>query len=166
MMVSTLIFTALAYSFPLNFTAEQEYNARIVVDQARALGEDPHYLMATAWVESRLIGSRVSTTGDYGIFQINYRFWGRLWGFTDKDKFWLNMLNPNHATIAAVIVLKEMRRYKACKGSALPACYNGGPAWEKSKNRGKIEKYAAKVNLMMNYYRRSFPAWKADKNIK
>jgi hypothetical protein len=162
-MVAAFISLVLASNFPLHFTAEQEYNARIVVEQAHKLGEDPYHLMATAWVESRLIGSRVSSTGDYGIFQINYRFWARRWGFTDVNKFWLSMLNPNHATIAAVTVIREMRKYKTCVGDKLAACYNGGPSWQKSKNRHKILAYARKVNKMAKYYRRAYPLWKKSK---
>lgn len=155
--VAALVF---AYALPLHFTAEQEYNARVILDQAVKLGEDPYHLMATAWVESRLIGSRVSATGDYGIFQINYKFWGRLWGFTDTENFWLSMLNPNHATIAAVTVIREMRRYKSCKGDMLAACYNGGPAWQRSKNKDKILSYAKKVNNRKELYKRNYPQWK------
>ena len=43
----------------------------------KEIGEDPYYLVATAWVESRIKAGRISHTGDYGIFQINWRFWAR-----------------------------------------------------------------------------------------
>ena len=48
------------------------------------------------------------------------------------------MSNPYHAVIAATVVLKEMKRYKACDGLHLAACYNGGPNWKNSKNKDKI----------------------------
>ena len=69
------------------------------------------------------------------------------------------MSNPYHAVIAATVVLKEMKRYKACDGLHLAACYNGGPGWQKSKNKEKIISYANKVNRMRGIFKRKFPKW-------
>jgi hypothetical protein len=149
----------LAYSFPSYFDTEQELNAAVIIDKSIALKQDPYFMVAMAWTESRLKSSRVSKTGDYGIFQINYRFWAKKWGYTDSQKFLIDMASPAHATVAATIVLREMRKYKACEGLNLPACYNGGPGWQKSKNREKIMRYANKVNRMRGIFKRKFPGW-------
>lgn len=152
----------LAYVFPSHYDVEQKYNATIIINKAKEIQEDPYFLVALAWVESRIKANRVSHTGDYGIFQINYRFWGRKWGFKDKSKFLKAMSDPAHGVIAAAVVLKEMRRYNSCKELNLPACYNGGPGWEKSKNKKKIVAYANKVNRMRHILMVRYPKW-ADK---
>ncbi len=149
----------LAYSFPSYFDTEQELNTAVIIDKSIALKQDPYFMVALAWTESRLKSSKVSKTGDYGIFQINYRFWAKKWGYTDSQKFLIDMASQAHATVAATIVLREMRKYKACEGLNLPACYNGGPGWQKSKNREKIMRYANKVNRMRGIFKRKFPGW-------
>ena len=116
-------------------------------------------MVALAWTESRLKTGKVSRTGDYGLFQINYRFWGKKWEYKTRQKFLVDMSSPAHATVAAAVVLKEMRKYKACQGLNLPACYNGGPAWQKSKNKEKIVRYATQVNRMRGIFKRRFPGW-------
>ena len=63
------------------------------------------------------------------------------------------------ATVAAAVVLKEMRGYKSCAGLNLPACYNGGPNWQKSKNKEKILEYATKVHKMRGIFKRKFKGW-------
>ena len=114
MICSALIF--LAITFPTYFDSEQQTNAIIIIKKAKEIGEDPYYLVATAWVESRIKAGRISHTGDYGIFQINWRFWARKWGYTSKQKFLRDMSDPDHSTVAAAVVLKEMRKYEACQG--------------------------------------------------
>jgi len=159
-MIEFVLVSLLSYNFPSYFNMEQELNASIIIDQANTLGEDPYFMVASAWVESRLKTGTISPTGDYGIFQINYNFWGKKWGYKDRNQFLKDMSNTNHATVAATIVLKEMRRYAACRGLNLAACYNGGPAWQKSKNKEKIMSYAAKVNRMRQLFRRRARNWK------
>ena len=128
-----MVFLA-AYDYPSHFKIDQRISAEIIIEQTNKLSGDPHFYMAIAWVESRVKSGRVSHTGDYGLFQINYNFWGGRWGYKDRNKFLVDMSSANQATIAAAVVLQEMRRYKQCQGLNLPACYNGGPAWQKSKN--------------------------------
>ena len=148
MICSALIFLAL--TFPGYFDAEQQVNALLIISKAKDIGEDPYHLIATAWVESRVKANKVSGTGDYGIFQINWSFWGRKWGYTDKKKFLKDMSDPYHSTVAAAVVLKEMN---------LPACYNGGPSWQKSRNIKAILRYANNVNWMADVFRRRYPGW-------
>ena len=158
-MIEWALVSLLAYNFPTYFDTEQELNAAVIIDKSLDVGEDPYFMVSIAWVESRLKTGRVSKTGDYGIFQINYRFWGKKWGYKDKQRFLVDMSSAAHATIAATPVLREMQKYKACQGLNLPACYNGGPGWQKSKNKEKIISYANKVNRMRGIFKRKFPGW-------
>ena len=158
-MIEWTLVSLLAYNFPAYFTPDQEINTAIIIDKSLELDEDPYFMVALSWVESRITSGRISQTGDYGIFQINYRFWAKRWGYSSRNKFLVDMSSPAHGTIAAVTVLKEMRKYKSCQGLNLPACYNGGPGWQKSKNKQKIISYATKVNRMRELFRRKFPQW-------
>jgi hypothetical protein len=158
-MIELVLVSLLSYDFPSYFKTEQELNAAVIIDKSLDLGEDPYFMVAIAWVESRLLTGKVSHTGDYGLFQINYRFWGKKWGYKDSNKFLVDMSSAAHATVAATTVLKEMRRYKSCAGLNLPACYNGGPRWQKSKNKEKIVSYANKVNRMRAIFKSKFPNW-------
>ena len=158
-MIEYVLVSLLAYNFPSYFNTEQELNAAVIIDKSLDVGEDPYFMVGLAWVESRLKTGKISKTGDYGLFQINYRFWGRKWGYKSTTKFLVDMSSAAHATVAATVVLQEMRRYKACKGLNLPACYNGGPAWKKSKNKEKIIAYATEVNRMRGIFKRRFPGW-------
>jgi hypothetical protein len=158
-MLEYVLVSLLAYNFPSYFDIEQELNAAVIIDKSIDIGEDPYFMVSVAWVESRLKTGRVSHTGDYGLFQINYKFWGRRWGYTNRQKFLVDMSSAHHATVAAAVVLKEMRRYKACAGLNLPACYNGGPNWQKSKNKNKILDYATKVHRMRGIFKKKYPDW-------
>ena len=158
-MLEYVLVSFLAYNFPTYFNTEQKLNAAVIIDKSLDIGEDPHFMIALAWVESRVKTGKVSHTGDYGIFQVNYRFWAKKWGYTDRHKFLVDMSSAAHATIAAATVLKEMRKFKACKGLNLPARYNGGPGWQRSKNKEKIISYANKVNRMRGIFKRKFPKW-------
>tara|TARA_R110002126_G_scaffold291580_1_gene453928 strand:+ start:4609 stop:5094 length:486 start_codon:yes stop_codon:yes gene_type:complete len=160
-MVEFVLVSLLSYNFPPYFDAEQELNAAAIIERSIATKEDPYFMVGLAWVESRLKTGRVSHTGDYGLFQINYNFWGRKWGYKTHKKFLADMSNSAHATIAAVIVLNEMRRYKSCSGLSLPACYNGGPRWQNSKNKEKILEYATQVHRMRKIFQRKYPGWLA-----
>ena len=73
-MMEFVLVSLLSYNFPSYFNMEQELNASIIIDHANTLKEDPYFMVALAWVESRLTTGRISHTGDYGIFQINYNF--------------------------------------------------------------------------------------------
>ena len=71
-MIEFVLVSLLAYNFPSYFDTEQELNAAVIIDKSLTIGEDPYFMVSLAWVESRLKSGRVSHTGDYGIFQINY----------------------------------------------------------------------------------------------
>jgi len=151
--------------YPLGFDLEQREIASVIIAEAQRLNEDPYTLMAIAWQESRIKRGRFSHTGDVGIFQINWNFWGkRVWKYTSYEQFVKDMNDPVHATVGAVVVLKEMRLYKTCRQVNLFACYNGGPAWQKSKNIGKIMQYARSVVRRRQQFKTRYPDWvkKAD----
>jgi hypothetical protein len=158
-MIEFVLVSLLAYSFPSYFDTEQELNAAVIIDKSLDINEDPHFMVSLAWVESRLKTGKISHTGDFGLFQVNYRFWGKKWGYKSRQKFLVDMSSANHATVAAAVVLREMRKYKSCAGLNLPACYNGGPGWAKSKNRDKILDYARQVHRMRGIFKRRFPGW-------
>lgn len=159
MMIEFVLVSLLAYNFPSYFDVGQELNAAVIIDKSLDIKEDPYFMVGLAWVESRLRSNKVSSTGDYGLFQINYRFWGKRWGYSNRQKFLVDLSSAAHATVAAGVVLQEMRKYKACAGLNLPACYNGGPAWQTSKNKEKILEYARKVQRMRGIFKRGFPGW-------
>jgi len=148
------------YNMPAYFDGEQQEIGRAIIKHAHDLGEDPHELMAIAWQESRIRKGKTSHTGDVGIFQINWKFWGkRIWKYKSYRQFVIDMDNPTHGTLAAVMVLREMRLYKTCRGINLYACYNGGPAWMKSKNIDKIARYARQVYTKRKRFKRQFKSW-------
>ena len=53
-MVEFVLVSLLAYNFPSYFDTEQELNAAVIIDQSITLKEDPYFMVALAWVESRL----------------------------------------------------------------------------------------------------------------
>ena len=65
-MVEYLLVSFLAYDFPSYFDTEQRLNAAVIIDKSLDIGEDPYFMVATAWVESRLKtgrGSKQATMG-------------------------------------------------------------------------------------------------------
>jgi hypothetical protein len=152
------------YSMPIHFDDEQREIGQGIIKEAHKLGEDPYTLMAIAWQETRIKRGRTSHTGDVGIFQINWSFWGkRIWKYKSYQQFVEDMDNIEHGTLAAVMVLREMRLYKTCIGINLYACYNGGPAWMKSKNIDKIATYARRVHAKRQQYIRKYKSWAKPK---
>jgi len=160
-MLEFVLVSMLSYEFPSYFNAEQQLNAAVIIDKSLQIEKDPYFMVALAWTESRLKASKVSHTGDYGLFQINYRFWAKKWGYKSRQKFLVDMSSAAHGTVAAAVVLKEMSKYRACQGLNLAACYNGGPGWQKSKNKEKIMKYATQVNRIRSIFKRRYPGWLA-----
>lgn len=152
------------YSMPIHFDNEQREIGQGIIKEAHKLGEDPYTLMAIAWQETRIKRGRTSHTGDVGIFQINWSFWGkRIWKYKSYQQFVEDMDNIEHGTLAAVMVLREMRLYKTCIGINLYACYNGGPSWMKSKNIDKIATYARRVHAKRRKFVRKHKSWAKPK---
>jgi len=158
----SLVMTLMAaeHHMPIYFDKEQKAIGREIIKQAHKLGEDPYTLMAIAWQETRIRRGQTSHTGDVGIFQINWRFWGKkIWKYKSYRQFVEDMDNVEHGTLAAVMVLREMRLYKTCVGINLYACYNGGPAWMKSKNIDKIATYARRVHAKRQQFIKRQKSW-------
>jgi hypothetical protein len=158
--IITLVTLLGGLNLPLNFTAEQREITTEIIKQANLLGEDPYGLVAIAYQETKIRRNQTSDTGDIGIFQIHWKFWGRRWGYKSRKVFRKDMDNPTHGTVAAIMVLREMRLYKTCRGTHLYACYNGGPAWMKSKNIKKIKSYARRVEKYRRRFLRNHPGWR------
>jgi hypothetical protein len=155
-----LTLAAANHNMPVYFDAEQRQIGQQIIQEAHKLGEDPYILMAIAWQETKIRRGKTSHTGDVGIFQINWRFWGkRVWKYKSYHQFVKDMDNVEHGTLAAVMVLREMRLYKTCRGINLFACYNGGPAWMKSKNIDKIATYARRVHFNQQRFKRRHKSW-------
>ena len=160
LMLLTLTLLSPKHDMPAYFDSEQREIGREIIKHAHILGENPHELMAIAWQESRIHRGKTSHTGDVGIFQINWKFWGKkIWKYKSYKQFVIDMDNPEHGTLAAVMVLREMRLYKTCRGINLYACYNGGPAWMKSKNIDKITRYARQVYAKKRRFKKQFKGW-------
>jgi len=159
MTTTFIIMLATSYVFPSYFQEDQRAVATEIIREAAKLKEDPYLLVAIAWTESRLKHGRTSVTGDYGIFQINWRFWGHRLGYQSVRMFRKALRSVPRTTRYAAEVLNEMRSYRTCTGRFLPACYNGGPGWQRSKNKSSILRYANKVNFLSSLLRRRFPKW-------
>lgn len=145
---------------PAYYTPAQLAVAEDIIKEANRQGADPHFLVSVAWAESRLQTDAASATGDVGVFQINWHWWGkRQWGYTSFADFRRDMHNITHATRAATRVLTNLRTYKACQGKNLAACYNGGPGWRRSKNLAAIQAYRKKVNRTYAFFKIRFPEW-------
>ena len=85
------------YSMPIHFDNEQREIGQGIIKEAHKLGEDPYTLMAIAWQETRIKRGRTSHTGDVGIFQINWSFWGkRIWKYKSYQQFVEDMDNIEH----------------------------------------------------------------------
>ena len=133
-MVEWVLVSMLAYNFPSYFNTEQELNAAVIIDKSLDIGEDPYFMVALAWVESRVKAGKVSHTGDYGIFQINYRFWAKKWGYTSKQKFFVR-LNQFNAWSLMEGELEDVRLLKEHFGYV----FSKWVEYEQSKAKDKPE---------------------------
>ena len=147
------------YSYPSYFKADQKISADIILDQVVSYLLIHIFIWPLPGLSLGLRQAGLSHTGDYGCSKLIIIFGARNGGYKDRKKFLKDMSNPKHAVVAATIVLNEMKKYKACEGLHLAACYNGGPNWRNSKNKDKILKYANRVNCLAQAYRNKFPNW-------
>ena len=121
--------------------SEQLTNVSIILEVAEQLKFDKYMMLTIAFKETSFYANLSSNTGDYGLFQINARWWYRFLGYKTKKDFVESNMDPKISAQNAVKVIKDLKRYKTCKGSDIFACYNGGPGWRKSENRDVIERY-------------------------
>ena len=64
MICSALILIAI--TFPSYFDSEQQTNTVLILKKAKEIGEDPYYLIATAWVHTLVIMGSFRLTGVSG----------------------------------------------------------------------------------------------------
>jgi hypothetical protein len=146
-------------SAPAHWTPEQIKIVDTIINESSNTN-DTHLLVAIAVVESNLRPAVVNwETRDVGLFQINYHWHHARVGVKTFTAFCDEMTDPVKNTRYAIFVVKDMRRYRGCKGINLPACYNGGPGWNNSKNRLKIQAYRDRVNQLARGYKKTYPDW-------
>lgn len=124
-----------------HLSSAQLTNVNIILEVADQQKFDKHLMLTIAFKESSFYANLSSSTGDYGLFQINARWWYKFLGYTTKKDFVKYNMDPRVSAENAVKVIKDLMRYKTCKGDDIFACYNGGPGWRKSKNSAVIERY-------------------------
>jgi hypothetical protein len=124
-----------------HLNSEQLTNVSIILEVAEQQKFDKYMMLTIAFKETSFYANLTSNTGDYGLFQINAKWWYKFLGYTSKKDFVQHNMDPKISAQNAVKVIKDLMRYKTCKGEDIFACYNGGPGWRKSKNRAVIERY-------------------------
>ena len=147
-------------SFNKNYLSQtQSDNLLKVLNVAAIQKYDVYALLAIAFRESSFHNDVVSDTGDVGVFQINYRWWHKEFGYKDFKSFY--QANIKVATNAehAVKILRRFSKNKACKGDNIFACYNGGYGWRQSEKSKYIMLYRDNVVKTRNMLRVKYPQW-------
>ena len=130
--------------------------------------ENAVHIVALGLVESGLTNA-VNRSGDYGYLQVNCHIWSRrLQKVHGVSNCAHDMLTLHRNVDAAVYILQRFRRYKACKGDNLYACYNGGQRWvpsgaaclKRCKNKCRSctrpARHASTVRRHINFLRRRY----------
>jgi len=159
-MLVQLLFLSVPTINPFHWNSEQTKIAKAIVHQAVVNDVNPYGLLAIAWGESNFKTDAVSHTGDYGILQINCRFWWKDLGYSSKKDCPAKLFDPEENIRAAIHVIKIHRdRYKRCRYPGVFLCYNGGPNWAKSKNREKIKAYNKRIHAIMYSLVANYGRW-------
>jgi len=137
----------------------QTDNLLKILNAAKIYNYDAYTLLAIAFRESSFHNDVISDTGDVGIFQINYRWWGKELGYKDFKDFYQANVKIKRNTRHAVEILSRFGTHRACKGDNIFACYNGGYGWRKSKQVRYITQYRDNVIKTRNYLKRKYPNW-------
>jgi len=140
----------------------QSENFAEVLEVSQAYGANPFAMVAIAFRESSFRKTAVSPTGDVGIFQINYRWWGKELGYKNYEDFLKHNTAIKRNTRHAIEILRIFSRHRACLGENLYACYNGGYGWRKSPKRRQIEFYRDRVVKTIKSIERGYPQWGAN----
>ena len=162
---SELRFQIIQVSFGASsLDTQQSQNLLEILEAAAAYGYDPYVLVSIAFVESSFRTGAVSSTGDIGIFQINYRWWGKELGYRDYEDFAIRNKNIHRNARHAIEILRRFAAHRSCTGDNLFACYNGGYGWRRSEKRRQIEHYRDKVLETKRVLERDYPQWEADQS--
>ena len=144
-----------AATWPSWWTSDQIHVADKIVKFSYLNGLNPSEMVAIAWTETRLREQAISSTGDFGLFQINCRVWHKQLGFINRDECYIGMLDYEaNIEAAAFIIVLYRGRYQQCQGRYIYHCYNGGPGWMRSKNIDKIRRYGKRVRMFKRQFRR------------
>jgi len=146
-----------------HLNSEQLTNVSIILETAKEENFDKVLLLTIAFKESSFYSNIVSHTGDYGLFQINARWWYKKLGYNSKKDFVKSNMNPRTSARHAVFILRDFYRFKACQGDNIFACYNGGPKWRHSKARKVIERYQRSSIRITRLIRKRYDEWIADR---
>jgi hypothetical protein len=143
-----------------NWSVGQIEMAALIVKESHRHNMDPYFMVAIAMVESGLRKGAINKKArDVGLFQINYRWHREYFKITNFNDFAIKLLDPTLNTRYAVRVLRNMGRFRACKGKNLPACFHAGPGWKKSVRKEQILVYVSRVYKFMRSFKRRYPAW-------
>jgi len=140
-------------------SSRQTDNVLEVMNAAKLYKYDVHDLLAIAFKESSFHNDVISDTGDVGLFQVNYHWWGKKLGYKDFRHFYQANIVPKRNARHAIEILRTFSPKKACKGNNLFACYNGGPGWKMSKNVRYIKHYRDNVVKTRDNIKRNYPEW-------
>lgn len=138
---------------------KQTDNLLEIMNAAKIYDYDVYILLAIAFRESSFHNEIISDTGDVGIFQINYRWWGKELGYESFKDFYQANIKIKQNTRHAIEVLRRFGKHRSCKNDNIFACYNGGYGWRKSKQRRYIEYYRDNVVKTRDYLEERYPFW-------
>tara|TARA_R110002074_G_scaffold18882_1_gene60662 strand:- start:3361 stop:3969 length:609 start_codon:yes stop_codon:yes gene_type:complete len=142
-----------------HLNSEQLTNVSIILEVAENLKFDKYMMLTIAFKESSFYANLTSNTGDYGLFQINARWWYKFLGYSSKKDFVEHSVDPKVSANNAVAVIRDLMRFKTCQGDDIFACYNGGPMWRKSKNRKVIESYKSSSIRIRRLVTEKYDEW-------
>lgn len=142
--------------------SQQTQNLAEILEASRDYGYDPYVLVSIAFRESSFRTEAISSTGDVGIFQVNYRWWGKELGYKDYKDFTNRNKDVRRNARHAIEILRRFASHRACAGDNLFACYNGGYGWRKSENRRQIEHYRDGVVETKRVLERDYPQWETN----
>ena len=140
-------------------STRQTDNLLEIMNAAKIYDYDVYTLLAIAFRESSFHNDVISDTGDVGIFQINYRWWGKELGYKDFKDFYQANIKIKRNTRHAIEILRRFTKHRSCKGDNVFACYNGGYGWRKSNQKRYIEHYRDNVVKTRNYLKERYQEW-------
>jgi len=140
-------------------SSKQTGNLLEIINAAKIFDYDVFTLLAIAFRESSLHNDVISDTGDVGIFQVNYRWWGKELGYADFKSFYQANIRIKRNARHAIDILRRFSKHRSCKGDNIFACYNGGYGWQKSKQRRYIEYYRDNVVETRDFLKERYSEW-------